>query len=984
MNYLYRIVRYKWVYLGISVILVWLVMALVARMVYRDIEESLDLPLATTLGTYAAALEAGTVNSRAMGAAILFGLENTKAKQLATGSLPWNDAEVLSSLETLRKLYIADVVMLVNKQGITVAYSSTDKSRGTGVDFSFRPYFKMAMQGTANVYPAVGTINTNRGIYLAAPLRATNNPVSETIGVVVVKVGADKLDALLKTWTNGTAVLLSPQGVAFAASQDDWLFRVTGNITGNRVAELQASKQFGKVFDQKSPLPLPFSINATAANIDGKRYVMRSATLDWNDPEGDWTLVFLEGRAPWWTQLHLLGYVSLAGLFLTMGLFLFYSMVRNALLHKDMNSVLSDQVTVRKRAETQMLETVSLLNATLESARDAILVVDLNNVWILHNHKFIDLWHIPEEIISTKDDTAALLFVLEQLEHPQVFLDKVKELYATPEASSADIIQFKDGKIIERFSIPQRINGKVVGRVWSFYDVTENKLAEQQLNNLFAFNKTILDRSPAGIAVYSYNGLCVMANESYARAIGANAEDMPKHNIRNSESWRRNGLIDFANLAFESGEAVRRKIEGTTSFGKRAALECIFAPVDIMGVQHLLVITNDISEQIEAENALKESMRLLEEKELAKSRFLAAAGHDLTQPLAAANLFIDALRSTKPTSNQIQIIQRLDQAMLNFNGLLESLLNISKLDAGVIRPEFTSIFVADIFDWLEQNFAPQANEKRLGFKVHYPAKDEVAVYSDFALVKSALLNLVSNAIKFTAKGAILISARQRGKELLFQIWDTGIGIQNEQIEHIFDEFYQINNPQRDRTSGLGLGLAIAKRALSLLDRKISCRSQPGQGSVFSFCLPLDSSSGGGKRQETRAEIQQKVDGDLFAKGKRFVIVEDDALVAEATSTALTVLGAEVQWFNNAEEALLHAKSEQSDYYIVDYMLGGKLDGIQFVKQLRLNLGYAVKAVLVTGDTSPTFVRSVADFAWPVLHKPVNLSNLLDYLYAQEH
>ena len=239
-----------------------------------------------------------------------------------------------------------------------------------------------------------------------------------------------------------------------------------------------------------------------------------------------------------------------------------------------------------------------------------------------------------------------------------------------------------------------------------------------------------------------------------------------------------------------------------------------------------------------ADRALKESIRKLEEKELAKTRFLAAAGHDLRQPLAAANLFIDALKIAKTPEDLKQIFQRLDQSMAAFTDLLNSLLDVSKLDAGIIKPEFTPIDVAELFVWLEQNYSPVAYDKKLGFRLFFPMKERLVVEADIGLLNSVLMNLVSNAIKFTSKGTVLISARRRGDYVLFQIWDTGVGIAEEHIPYIFDEFYQANNPQRDRTRGFGLGLSIAQRAIAILGGKITCRSSIGQGSIFGFSLPL--------------------------------------------------------------------------------------------------------------------------------------------------
>lgn len=508
------------------------------------------------------------------------------------------------------------------------------------------------------------------------------------------------------------------------------------------------------------------------------------------------------------------------------------------------------------------------------------------------------------------------------------------------------------------------------------------KQAENKTRDLHMFNEAILASSPSGIAVFMASGPCVMANEAYAKSIGGTVEEVLKLDFRHNASWKRNGLLDCAHQAFETGMAIRRDIEGMTSFGKKVVLDCIFSPISVSEVPHLLVIVNDVSDRWVAEQTLNESMRKLEEKELAKTRFLAAAGHDLRQPLAAANLFIDALKLTEMTSRQDEIIQRLDQAMVTFNGLLDALLNVSKLDAGMIKPEYSAIHVAELFNWLEQNFAPMATEKKLGFRLYFPMKKVLVIRSDIGLLKSILMNLVSNAIKFTASGAILVSARQRGESVLFQVWDTGMGIPDEHSKHIFDEFYQINNPQRDRTSGLGLGLSIVKRALTLLGAKIICRSQVGRGSVFEFRLPLEDISEVAKRQDAAVVQQKEVASETFLQGKRFVVVEDDALVAQAMTNWLEGMGGEVKCFHSGEATLRHADIEYADYFIADYMLGGKLNGIQFLNLVRQKLGKPINAVLVTGDTSAAFIRHAVDCDWPVLHKPINTSKLISILGAR--
>jgi len=388
----------------------------------------------------------------------------------------------------------------------------------------------------------------------------------------------------------------------------------------------------------------------------------------------------------------------------------------------------------------------------------------------------------------------------------------------------------------------------------------------------------------------------------------------------------------------------------------------------------------DITGREETENRLRDSMRQLENKELAKTRFLAAAGHDLRQPLAAANMFLFALRSTSTSPQQEEIIRQMTHSMEAFKGLLDALLKVSRLDSGMIKPEYHTISVNEILIWLEQNFAVMAAEKRLGFRLYFSMKETLFVRSDVGLLKSVLSNLVANAIKFTARGAIMISARARGGDVLFQVWDTGAGIPEEHVEHVFDEFYQLGNPQRDRTSGLGLGLAIVKRTLTLLGGEVSCRSRPGRGTVFAFRLPQAESA-----TVVASELPQAHGySDSFAQGRTFVVLEDDHLVASATTTMLEGMGGRVICFSSAEQALLYADIGQADYYIVDFMLGGALDGIQFLIRLRQELTAPVKAVLVTGDTSGHFIHESAGFDWPVHYKPVDVQALFASLSAQGH
>jgi CheY-like chemotaxis protein len=390
----------------------------------------------------------------------------------------------------------------------------------------------------------------------------------------------------------------------------------------------------------------------------------------------------------------------------------------------------------------------------------------------------------------------------------------------------------------------------------------------------------------------------------------------------------------------------------------------------------------DITERKHAEIALTESLREMEKKELSKTRFLAAAGHDMRQPIAAANLFVEALKFTSLDQRQSALIDRLAQSMSVFSNMLDRLLDISKFDAGLVKPQITTFNLEELLIWLDQNFSQTALQKQLRFRFFYPAGKAFFVRTDIGLVQSVLMNLVSNAIKFTERGSILISARQRGSKVLVQVWDTGIGIPEADISHVFDEFYQVANQQRSRDAGLGLGLSICQRAITVLGSEVTCRSRRGHGSVFQFSLPLDCEQPAIDAQSV-SDAPREAGDEVLLRGKRVVVVEDDVLVAQAMTTLLENMGGRVKCFQSAEDALHHADVEHADYHVVDYMLGGMHNGIEFLHLLREKLGRPIKAVLMTGDTSSSFIRKAETFDWPVLHKPVSLSRLIASLGAQE-
>lgn len=648
-------------------------------------------------------------------------------------------------------------------------------------------------------------------------------------------------------------------------------------------------------------------------------------------------------------------------------------------------------ITERKKTQAgneEIMRTLQLLKVISDSSNDAIFAKDIEGRYIYANRETLREMGKPlEDIIARKDEEVySRENAVELKERDRTVAEgrntlTFEEVLTTTDGERTFLttkgpLRDEDGKVYGIFGISRDITE----RKRSLFALEKSELHLKQAQSIAHIGSWIFDLKPPTIT---------WSDELY-RIYGVSPETF----IPTVE-----GLISLIHP--DDRDAMKNWIEACASSKSPEALEFRVRWPDgtlrhIRGQGELMSdadgtsskmsgTAQDITEIKRVQRELVDSIRQLEDKEHVKARFLAAAGHDLRQPLAAAGLFIEALKFTSPTPEQVSIIQRLDLTMDTFRSLLDTLLNISKLDAGVIKPKFESIGIGDIKLWLEQNFVPLAGEKNLDFKVHFPLRADgaLAVRSDFGLIQSVLMNLVSNAIKFTPAGTILVGARRRGQELLFQVWDTGIGISGEEMQHIFDEFYQADNPQRDRHRGLGLGLAIAKRTLALLGAELSCRSRKGLGSIFEFRLPLVTSPGGAKPSGDADRDNPATSMASFAAGKRFVVLEDDKLVAEGMRGLLTLFGGKVSCFSSADEALSDSEIVDADYYIVDYMLGGGSDGIEFLKLLERIAAKPVKAVVMTGDTSSGLIRIAKDCRWPVVHKPCGMPELFNHLGAED-
>lgn len=354
--------------------------------------------------------------------------------------------------------------------------------------------------------------------------------------------------------------------------------------------------------------------------------------------------------------------------------------------------------------------------------------------------------------------------------------------------------------------------------------------------------------------------------------------------------------------------------------------------------------------------------RSAEQANAAKTRFLAAASHDLRQPIHALGLLLATLADLVRSDRTAPLLEQIDASLDAVEAMLNSLLDISKLDAGVVRPDVGPVDLGALLQRLNAEHQPVAKLTGNHLRVR-PA--HVQGVSDPAMLQRILANLVSNALRYTNRGRVLVAARARGDSIRIDVIDNGPGIPAESLEDIFLEFHQLGNPERDRRRGLGLGLAIVKRVAGLLGHRIEVRSVVGRGSRFSIFLPR---SGEARRTAAPAAGPAK-NADL--RGCRVLVLDDEVSVLDAMRSLLDGWGCEVITAATPEEAEEQvSRARPPDLVIVDYRLRRHASGIETIGRLREQIGKAVPALVITGDTAPDRLREAEESGYPLLHKPV--------------
>ncbi|MFZ6049293.1 NahK/ErcS family hybrid sensor histidine kinase/response regulator [Pseudomonas sp. CR3202] len=364
---------------------------------------------------------------------------------------------------------------------------------------------------------------------------------------------------------------------------------------------------------------------------------------------------------------------------------------------------------------------------------------------------------------------------------------------------------------------------------------------------------------------------------------------------------------------------------------------------------------------------LREARDAAEAANLSKDKYLAAASHDLLQPLNAARLLVSTLRERSLPAAEQQLVERTHQALEGAEDLLTDLLDISKLDQSAIKPDLDVYRLDEVLGPLASEFESVAEAAGLGLRVRIP---DISISTDFRLLTRILRNFLSNACRYTERGRILLGARRRGARLRLEVWDSGRGIPADKLEAIFLEFNQLDVGRAAERKGVGLGLAIVDRIASMLEYRVEVRSQVGRGSVFSIEVPLADSL-----PPVRPNVEARpVTGDPLP-GQRLLVVDNEPGILESMSALLGQWGCQVLTATDLDGALEALQGRAPDLLLVDYHLDHDMLGCDVIRTLRQHFAREVPAVIITADRSDQCRRDLLGLGIPLLNKPVKPGKL---------
>ncbi len=506
-------------------------------------------------------------------------------------------------------------------------------------------------------------------------------------------------------------------------------------------------------------------------------------------------------------------------------------------------------------------------------------------------------------------------------------------------------------------------DGKPVRMIGSDTDITDHRRTEQALR-LARFS---IDRAGDAVIWIAHDGTLMYANETACQRLGYSRDELLALHVSDIDpdlkSWQ-----DAWSVVKELGKTTVERQQRTKD-GKEISAEVSAYYLEHGGTEIVCTISRDITERKTAEAAMLEAKESAEIANQAKSRFLAAANHDLRQPMQALNLHLSELSQTQDPAEQNVIVDDMRQALQTMGSLLNGLLDIDKLEQNEVPVDVTDFPVSELLHHIASDFSLQARKKGLDLRI---VTSDLYIRSDPALLGRILQNYVANAVRYTHRGKIRVGCRRRNGVVRIEVWDSGIGIAEDELTSIFEDYYQLGNPARDREKGLGLGLSIVQRIAKLLDHRIGVRSKPGKGTVFSVDVPTSAAAGTAKSASVPDSTRS-----VASEGAQIIVIEDDKAILRAIKALLEKWGARVVAAQDAEGVLVELAAHPvgdgfaPDLLLADYRLAAGCTGLDAAHRVMASLGRPVNTVILTGDTDSGITREIRIAGFDVLHKPLD-------------
>ena len=673
---------------------------------------------------------------------------------------------------------------------------------------------------------------------------------------------------------------------------------------------------------------------------------------------------------------------------------------------KGTNFQIEDVVRLLSDASEELDFNREILQSTLENIGQAIFVFDANMNIIAWNNKYIEMFNYPEGFLTVGRAVEDLvLFNFQQGEYGHESVDTVlarrREDWRKRRPRSA--IRFRpNGQVVQVISNPMPGGGTVV----SFTDITELKRIETALRQNEENMRFYTDNVPEIISYTDKDCYLRFANKAYHAIYNPDNHDIIGRHVRDVL-----GDVDYAQREpYITGVLEGRKqlfdLEINIKGQDIKYTQVSYVPQkDEAGViQGFFALYQDITDRRQAELALKDTNENLEarvkqrtvelstlnaelyseitarteiEEELrkakqqaedatqSKTRFLAAASHDLLQPMNAARLFTSVLEEDFADQNDdaYELVKNISQSLKSSERLLNALLDISKLDAGGITPEITAFPVQSVLTLLNVEFSVIAQEANLEFRMVNCA---TMISSDKGLLQSVLQNLVSNAIRYTEKGRVLMGCRRHKDQLSIEVWDMGTGIDPDKFTEIFEEFKRLKNSEISEDKGLGLGLAITDRIIKILGHQIKVESIPGKGSVFRVLVPVSD-----KKSEKKTSLSVK---DLVKPKTVLSVlcVDNEQSILDGMEKLLTRWNCRVITATDYTEAKkkLAEAAENIDIIFADYQLDTAETGLDLLIKFRETLGDNFMGYIITADRSSQVRDKILATGFQHIQKPV--------------